>query len=83
MELKTFYFCKFIKKNWKKIETIFEKNFSRNTWNIRYLVDESFVPANKGTSVLYCRLSDFWEERQNIFWNELFFWKLDKKKVCF
>ena len=30
-----------------------------NTWNIRRLVDKSFVPANQRTSVLYCRLSDF------------------------
>ena len=30
-----------------------------NTWNIRHLVDESFVPVNQQTSVLYCRLSDF------------------------
>jgi hypothetical protein len=22
--------------------------------------DESFIPANQRTSVLYCRLSDFW-----------------------
>ena len=29
-----------------------------NTWNIRRLFDESFVPANQRTSVLYCRLSD-------------------------
>ena len=26
---------------------------------MRRLVDESFVPANQQTSVLYCRLSDF------------------------
>ena len=44
---------------------IFVKNFARNyekmndTWNIRFLVDESFVPANQQTSVLYCRLTDF------------------------
>ena len=43
-------FCKeFFKKLWKK----------NNTWNIRRLVDESFVPANQQTSVLYWRLSDF------------------------
>ena len=30
-----------------------------NTWNLKHLVDKSFVPANQRTSVLYCRLSDF------------------------
>ena len=30
-----------------------------NTWNIRRLVDESFVQATQRTSVLYWRLSDF------------------------
>ena len=30
-----------------------------NAWNIRHLLEESFVPANQRTSVLYCRLSDF------------------------
>ena len=46
----------------KKNETIFAKNFARNcekkTWNIRRLVDDSFIPANQKTSVLYRRLSD-------------------------
>ena len=31
-----------------------------NAWDIRCLVDESFVPANQRTSVLCCRLSDLW-----------------------
>ena len=31
----------------------------KNTWNIRHLVDESFVPATQQPSVLYWRLSDF------------------------
>ena len=30
-----------------------------NAWNIRRLVDESFVPASQRTIVLYCRLTDF------------------------
>ena len=30
-----------------------------NAWNIRHLVDESYVPANQWSSVLYCRLLDF------------------------
>ena len=48
-----FYFCKFIKKIEKQIEMILAKNFARycekknNTWNIRCLVDDSFVPANQ------------------------------------
>ena len=43
-------FCKeFCKKLWKK----------NDTWNIRCLVDKSFVPANQQTRVLYFRLSDF------------------------
>ena len=32
----------------------------KNTWNVRPLVNESFVPSAQQTSVLYCRLSDFW-----------------------
>ena len=47
----------------KYIESIFAKNFARNheknfTWNIIHLVNESYVPANQQTSVLYFRLSD-------------------------
>ena len=34
----------------------YEKN---NTWNIRRLVDELFVPSTQPASVLYWRLSDF------------------------
>ena len=30
-----------------------------NTWNIRRLVDETFVPSAQQTSVLYSRLMDF------------------------
>ena len=30
-----------------------------NTWNIRLLVDDSFVPSSKQPSVIYCRLTDF------------------------
>ena len=47
-----------------KIET-FEcpksiRNYEKkNTWNVRRLVDESFVPSAQRTSILYCRLSDF------------------------
>ena len=30
-----------------------------NTWNIRRLVDDLFVPSSKQPSVLYCKLTDF------------------------
>ena len=33
-----------------------------NAWNIGRLVDESIVPADQRTSILYCRLSDFYSE---------------------
>ena len=64
--LKTLYFCKFIKKCIKNtlqpflqrvLQKIVKKN---NTWNVRRLVGESFVSKNQQTSILYCRLSDFW-----------------------
>ena len=29
-----------------------------NTWNIRLLVDDLFVPSSKQPSVVYCRLTD-------------------------
>ena len=32
----------------------------KNAWNIRRLVEESFIPVNQWTSILYCRLSDFY-----------------------
>ena len=36
------------------------RNHEKNkAWNIRHLVDESFIPATQQTRVLYCRLSDF------------------------
>ena len=36
------------------------RNHEKNkVWNIRHLVDESFIPATQQTRVLYCRLSDF------------------------
>ena len=31
----------------------------KNTWNVRRLVNKSFVPSAQRTSVLYCRLTDF------------------------
>ena len=38
---------------------LFFLNYKKNTWNIRRLVDKSFVPSAQRTSVLYCRLMDF------------------------
>ena len=35
------------------------RNYEKNTWNVRRLVDELFVPLAQQTSVLYCRLSNF------------------------
>ena len=44
------------------LQEIMKKN---NTWNVRSLVDDSFVPSSKRPSVLYCKLtdlkSDFWD----------------------
>ena len=42
----------------KDFARFYEKN--NNTLNIRRLVDESFVPSAHQTSLLYCRLTDFW-----------------------
>jgi hypothetical protein len=50
----------------KLIETIFANNFVRNyekknnNWNIRHLVDTSFIPANQGTSVFILQLNHSW-----------------------
>ena len=40
----------FVKEIKEEIETMFAMNFARkenNSWNIRHLVDNSFVPANQ------------------------------------
>ena len=39
----------------------------KNTWNVRRLVYESFVPRAQRTSVLYCRLSDFKYDQTHMF----------------
>ena len=63
--LKTFYFCKVIKKNTKLelkaflqriLQEIVKKN---NTWNIRRLVNETIVQSTQQTSVLYWRFPDY------------------------
>ena len=42
------------------LQTILQDFMKTNdTWNIRPLVKESFVPSTRHTSVLYCRLTDF------------------------
>ena len=52
------FFYNFTKIRINSFETL--RNYEKyNACNIRCLVDESFVPANQQTSVLYCRLSDF------------------------
>ena len=48
MKIKSFEFPKSIR-NYEK----------KDTWNIRCLVDKSFVPSAQRTSVLYSRLLDF------------------------
>ena len=56
---KNIFFKKWNEMKWflqRILQEIMKKKY---TWNIRRLVDESFVPANQQTSVLYCRLSDF------------------------
>ena len=50
MKIKNFEYPKSIRKYKKKI----------NAWNIRHFVDESFVPANQQTIILYCRLLNFY-----------------------
>ena len=59
-----FYFCNFIKKIRNKLKGFLQRILKEimkknNTWNIRHLVDDSFVPSSKGPSVLYCKLTDF------------------------
>ena len=39
---------------------VYIRNYEKkNTWNIKRLVDDSFVPSSKQPSVLYCKLTDF------------------------
>ena len=51
------------------------RNYEKNTWNVRRLADELFVPTAQRTSVFYCRLSDFKSSgkksqyRLEIIWN--------------
>ena len=65
------------------LQEIMKKN---NTWNIRRLVDESFVPATQRPSVLHWRLSDFLSlfsspSRHHVY--QLFTWVLCSVNVIF
>ena len=42
------------------------RNYEKNTWNVRRLVAESFVPSAQWTSKLYCRLSNFCKLRKSV-----------------
>ena len=54
------FFYKFTKIKTKSFECPkSNKIWKNNTWNVRHLVDESFVSSAQQTSVSYCRLSDF------------------------
>ena len=59
-----FYFCNLIKKLENKLKWFLQRILleimkKNNTWIIRCLVDDSFVPSSKQTSVSYCKLTDF------------------------
>ena len=61
-KLFTFIFCISFFLNRLKVflQTFLQEIMKRNnTWNIRRLVDNSFVPTSKPPSVFYCRLTDF------------------------
>ena len=60
----------------------------KNTWNVRRLIDESFVPSAQRTSVLYCRLSDLWWGNKlcfqtNIPWKSCIILKHQVPKISF
>ena len=35
------------------------RNYEKNTWNVKRLVNNSFVPTAQRTSILYSILTDF------------------------
>ena len=55
MKIKSFECPKYVR-NYEK----------KNIWNVRCLVDDSFVPSAQQTSILYCRLSDFWKSVRSV-----------------
>ena len=65
------FYKEFCKKLWK----------DNNTWNIRPLVDKSFVPASQQTSILYCRFSDFIYGRK--FFCHVALWSATCALTCF
>ena len=38
---------------------MYKKYKKNDTWNVKLLVDDSFVPSFKQPSVIFCRLTDF------------------------
>ena len=62
--LKTLYFCNFIKRYENKLKGFLQRILREimkkdNTWNIRRLLDASFVPSSKQPSAIYRRLTFF------------------------
>ena len=55
----SYFFYKITKIKIKSFECPKSKKYKKNTWNIRFLVDDSFVPSSKQPSVIYCRLTNF------------------------
>ena len=52
--------CKILCKNpFNLFFYTYKKYKKNNTWNIKRLVDDSFVPLSKRPSVLCCKLTDF------------------------
>jgi hypothetical protein len=57
----SYFFYKITKMKAKSFECpkAIKRIKKNNTWNIRLLGDDSFVPSSKQPSVIYCRLTDF------------------------
>ena len=55
-----YYYFFFHKITKMKLKTFKKQSWKKDIWNVRRLVDESFVPLTHLNIVLYCRLSDFW-----------------------
>ena len=55
------FFYKITKMKIKSFEfpQVYKKYKKNNTWKIRLLVDDSFVPSSKQPSLIYCRLTEF------------------------
>ena len=61
---------------------VYKKYKKSNTWNIRLLVDDSFVPSSKQPSVIYCKLTDFYPQNkvQDVGFNEFIFFSSYRKQ---